>query len=54
MVDSLSAGIWRRSLRRLDCIQPNRLTQVLLDIIEESEDPVVGQVLDRHMKEYLR
>lgn len=54
MVDSLSALIWQRSLRRIDCIQPHRITQVLIDIIEESEDPVVGQVLDRHMKEYLR
>ena len=56
MVDALTTSIWLSTLKRIQLQDPsaNRLARMMTEIIEQSDDPVVGKVLDRHLLEIMQ
>jgi hypothetical protein len=53
--DSLTAPLWAALLERWTPTNSDAATlaSVLKDIVAESNDPVIGKILDRHTKEMM-
>jgi hypothetical protein len=52
-VDTISGPFWLAALRQMPG-GDERLRRLLTDILNESVDPVVGMILDRHAREILK
>lgn len=55
-VDSIMAPMWAAAIARCSTSTDptvKRLASMLSDVIDESMDPVVGMILDRHAREVL-
>jgi len=53
-VDTISGPFWAAALNAMPPSDDERIRRILTDILNESVDPVVGMILDRHAREILK